>query len=169
MLQVFQRHVASFCSQYSSVFSNICCKSVYLDVAYVSHICCKCFIWILHMFYNGFKCFIVFLQVFQTHGLSVSSVFIRILQVLHLDVSKLDRVLHLPHHLLLARLGVFASSRWCQLRIRTRGACDVLGWWRSGRLEWRRRSCGVCDFETECRRERSDVRALALPIYISCA
>jgi hypothetical protein len=21
-------------------FSNVCCKSVYLDVAYVSHICC---------------------------------------------------------------------------------------------------------------------------------
>jgi hypothetical protein len=25
-----------------SVFSNVCCKSVYLDVAYVSHICCNC-------------------------------------------------------------------------------------------------------------------------------
>jgi energy-converting hydrogenase Eha subunit C len=29
----------------------------YLDVAYVSHICCKCFIWILHMFCNDLKCF----------------------------------------------------------------------------------------------------------------
>jgi hypothetical protein len=39
----------------SSVFSDVCCKCVYLDVAYVSHICCKCFIWILHMFCNGFS------------------------------------------------------------------------------------------------------------------
>ena len=28
----------------SSVFFDVCCKCVYLDVAYVSHICCKCFI-----------------------------------------------------------------------------------------------------------------------------
>jgi hypothetical protein len=28
-------------------FSNVRCKCVYLDVAYVSHICCKCFIWML--------------------------------------------------------------------------------------------------------------------------
>jgi hypothetical protein len=27
-----------------SVFSDVCCKCVYLDDAYVSHICCKCFI-----------------------------------------------------------------------------------------------------------------------------
>jgi hypothetical protein len=26
-----------------SVFSDVCCNSVYLSVAYVSHICCKCF------------------------------------------------------------------------------------------------------------------------------
>jgi hypothetical protein len=39
--------------------------------------------------------FQVFLQVFQTHILSVSSVFIHILQVLYLDVSKVDRVLYL--------------------------------------------------------------------------
>jgi hypothetical protein len=28
----------------SFVFSDICCTCVYLDVAYVSHICFKCFI-----------------------------------------------------------------------------------------------------------------------------
>ena len=50
----------------------------YLDVAYV--------------YIKGFKCFQVFLQVFQTH---VSFVFRRILQLLHLNVSKLDRVLYL--------------------------------------------------------------------------
>jgi hypothetical protein len=41
-------------SNVSSGFSDIYCKCVYLQVAYVSHICCKCFIWILCMFYNGF-------------------------------------------------------------------------------------------------------------------
>jgi hypothetical protein len=44
---------------------------------------------------NCFQVFHVFFQVFQTHVLNVSSVFIRILQVLYLDVSKVDRVLHL--------------------------------------------------------------------------
>jgi hypothetical protein len=29
---------------FSSVFWDVCCKCIYLDVAYVSHICCKCFI-----------------------------------------------------------------------------------------------------------------------------
>ena len=50
----------------------------YFDVAYV---------------YNGFKCFSGVLQVFQKH---VSFVFRRMLQLLHLDVSKLDQVLYLP-------------------------------------------------------------------------
>jgi hypothetical protein len=39
---------------YLVFFSDVCCKCVYLDVANVSYICCKCFIWILHMFCNGF-------------------------------------------------------------------------------------------------------------------
>jgi hypothetical protein len=32
------------------------------------------------------------------------------LQVLHLNVSKVDQVLHLPPRFLLSRLGVFSSS-----------------------------------------------------------
>jgi hypothetical protein len=32
-------------------------KCVYLNVAYVSHIYCMCFIWMLRMFAKGFKCF----------------------------------------------------------------------------------------------------------------
>jgi hypothetical protein len=44
----------------------------------------------LRMFYNSFQ---VFLQVFQMYVSSVSSVFRRILQ-LHLDVSKVDHMLH---------------------------------------------------------------------------
>jgi hypothetical protein len=43
------------------------------------------------MFAMVFECF---LQVFQIHVSSVSSVFFCILQLLHMDVSKLDRVLH---------------------------------------------------------------------------
>jgi hypothetical protein len=46
----------------------------------------------------------VFLQVFQIHVSSVS--FRRMLQVLHLDVSKVDRMLYFSSHLLLPRLGV---------------------------------------------------------------
>jgi hypothetical protein len=34
----------------SSVFSDVCCKCVYFDIAHVSYIRCKCFIWMLHMF-----------------------------------------------------------------------------------------------------------------------
>jgi hypothetical protein len=43
-----------------------------------------------------FNCFSgVFLQVFQTYISSVSSVLFCMFQVLHLDVSKVDRVLHM--------------------------------------------------------------------------
>jgi hypothetical protein len=63
----------------------------YLDVAYV---------------YNGFKCFSGVLQVFQTHVSKISFVFRHMLQLLYLDVSKLDRVSHLS-----LRLSVV--SPWC--------------------------------------------------------
>jgi hypothetical protein len=43
------------------------------------------------IFSSVFSGILVFLQVFQTY---VSNVFRRMLQLLHLDVSKLDRVLH---------------------------------------------------------------------------
>jgi hypothetical protein len=58
------------------------------------------------MFYNDFQ---VLLQVFQMYVSSVSSVFRRMLKVLHLDVSKVDRMLHIPPRLLLSRLGVLSS------------------------------------------------------------
>jgi hypothetical protein len=51
MLQASVRTVSSV------FFPNVRCKCVYLDVAYVLHICCKCFIYMLHMFYNGFQMF----------------------------------------------------------------------------------------------------------------
>jgi hypothetical protein len=49
------------------------------------------------MFAMVFKRFYVFFQVFQKHVSNVSSIFRCMLQVLHLDVSKLDRVLHMGH------------------------------------------------------------------------
>ena len=85
MLQVYVPNV-------SSIFSNVGCKCVCLDVIYISHICCKCFIWMLHMFCNDF---LVFLQVFETHVSSVSSVYTRMLQVFQLDVLKVDWMLHI--------------------------------------------------------------------------
>ena len=42
----------------ASIFSYVCCKCVYLHVAYVSHICYKCFIWMLRLFAMIFKCFL---------------------------------------------------------------------------------------------------------------
>jgi hypothetical protein len=48
------------------------------------------FIWVLHMFC---KCF-YFFQLFQIHVSSVSSVFRRMLQIFHPDVSKENQVLH---------------------------------------------------------------------------
>jgi hypothetical protein len=41
----------------SFVFSDICCNCVYLNIVCVSHICCKRFIWILHMFAIVFQVF----------------------------------------------------------------------------------------------------------------
>jgi hypothetical protein len=69
----------------SSVFSDVCCKCVYRDVVYVSHIC-KYFYLDVAYVCNNYMGFQVFLQVFQMHVLSVLSVFICMLQMLHLDV-----------------------------------------------------------------------------------
>jgi hypothetical protein len=74
---------------------DVCCKCVYLEF------------WMLHIFHTYVASVLsglvssVFLQVFQMYVLSVSSAFIRMLQVLHLDVSQIDRTLHLPPRLLL--------------------------------------------------------------------
>ena len=57
--------------------------------------------------------FQVFLLVFQIHVSSVSSAFGCMLQVLHLNVSKVDRMLHLPPRILLPHLDV--SSFFCCL------------------------------------------------------
>ena len=44
------RMLQAFVPNVSSIFLDVSCKCVYLDVAYVYHIYCKCFIWMLCMF-----------------------------------------------------------------------------------------------------------------------
>jgi hypothetical protein len=41
-----------------TITAHVCCKCVYLDVAYASHVCCNCFIWMLRMVCNGFQVFL---------------------------------------------------------------------------------------------------------------
>jgi hypothetical protein len=65
--------------------------------------CSICLTHILQVYYldveyfcNDFSCvFQVFLQVFQTHVSSVLPVYRRMLQMFHLDVSKVNRLLHM--------------------------------------------------------------------------
>jgi hypothetical protein len=131
--------------RYCICFINML-QAFYLDVTYVLQ-------WFLSVFQ-------VFLQVFQLHILSVSSA---ILQVFHLNVSKVDRVLHLPPCFMLPRLGVSSSS---QRRIghpppppplldasNVRGSTGL-----RGRVKWheKRSACAVFR-KPYC----SDVRALA--------
>ena len=60
--------------------------------------CCICFTHMLQVFYlnveyvcNDFRVFSGVLQVFQANVSSVTSIFRRMLQLLHLDVSKVNR------------------------------------------------------------------------------
>jgi hypothetical protein len=75
----------------------------YTYVASVLSGCCVCVAIVFTYFFQ------VFLQVFQTLVLIVSSVFRRIFQVLYLDISKVDQVLRLPPRFLLPHLGIFSS------------------------------------------------------------
>jgi len=76
-----------FMNYVSSLFFGHMLQACYVDVAYVSHIRCMCFIWMLRMVAMVFKCFF---EVFQKHISSVSTTFRRMLQLLYLDVSKVD-------------------------------------------------------------------------------
>jgi hypothetical protein len=77
---VFLRHMLQECLSGCSYVSLIRCKAFYLNVSYIC---------------NGFKCFLgAFTSIFRCM-LSVSCVFKRMLQVLHLNISKVNRVLHM--------------------------------------------------------------------------
>jgi hypothetical protein len=74
MLQWLYTYVTSLCSKCFICFSDVCCKYVYLHVAYILHNIGSVLSWMLHIFCNDFlKCFQVFLQVFQTHVVKVLS------------------------------------------------------------------------------------------------
>jgi len=107
MLQVFHIDVAKVDQDvaYVAMVIHVCCKrlfqmfhlffqtyvvSVFIGTLNMFHTNIECFIWMLHMFLMAFQVFSVFLQVFQEHVSSVSSVFRRMLQIFHLDVSKVD-------------------------------------------------------------------------------
>jgi hypothetical protein len=61
--------------------------------------------------YNGFKCFSGVLQMFQTYVSNVLFVLKHILEVLHLNVLKVDQILRITLCLLLPRLGVRRGKR----------------------------------------------------------
>ena len=75
-------------SNVSSIFLHVCCKYGYVDVAYVFTHMLRVFYLMLRMFAMVFKCFS---YVFA----SVSSAFRRMFEPLHLDVSKVDQLLHM--------------------------------------------------------------------------
>jgi hypothetical protein len=113
---MFQRYVSSV---FSRRMLQLCLSG-----------CCICFTHMLHVFYsdiaygcNGFSSmFRVCFQVFQKHVSSVTSAFRRMLQPLYLDVSKVDRVLHLcSSHLLLHSL----SRSWQDIHTNEGWAMDA--------------------------------------------
>jgi hypothetical protein len=73
---------------------HACCKRMFhvflMSIASVSSGCCICLQWFSNVLF-----FQMFLQVFQTHVSCVSSVLFCMLQLLHMDVSKVDRVLYI--------------------------------------------------------------------------
>jgi hypothetical protein len=78
----------------SYVFSDVSyCNYVYLDVVYVSHICCKCFIWMLRMFAIVFKCFSYIFCKYLRRMFRMFHLFFFTLQVLHRIVSKVNRAI----------------------------------------------------------------------------
>jgi len=104
MLQWLYTYVANFCSQCFIYFLDVCCKCVYLDVAYVfTHMLQVFYLDVAYVLQWFSSVFQVFLRVLQTYVSSVSSAFRRMFQLLHLDVSKVDR--GLPH-------GIRVGSGW---------------------------------------------------------
>jgi len=85
LFQMFQ--LIQTCSKYFSWFRRML-HVFYLCVAYVSHLCCKCFIRMLHMFshiccicfamathvfFSCFRCMLQVFQLFRTYVANVSS------------------------------------------------------------------------------------------------
>jgi hypothetical protein len=132
MLQWLYTYVASICPQcFICFFSYVCCKCVYLNVTFVSHICCRCFYLDVAYVCNGFQLF--FASVSDKYFECFICLF-WMLQVLHWDVSKVDRVLHMDARG--KREGAQAVP--ARATFRRRGASHGLGWCRRGRVTSRR-------------------------------
>jgi hypothetical protein len=92
MLQWLYTYVAKVCSQcFICVFGRIV-ASVFIYMLHTFHTYVAS---VLSEYYVCLQWFLSLFHVFQKHILSVSFVLRRMLQVLHLDVSKVDRVLHI--------------------------------------------------------------------------
>jgi hypothetical protein len=132
ILQVFQRHVASVCSKCFICFRRTLQAFFYLDVAHVSHICCKSMFEMFQLFQSY-----VAISVFM---LQVASVFIwmlhcftYMLQVYVLNVSSASDVCYLKKcfHVVSVSYfrGMFKES-WgmAQHRGKGRDEPEVNGW-----------------------------------------
>jgi hypothetical protein len=92
MFYLFQTYIASVAKVDLDV-TYICMLQAYVSsVSGVSYVCCKCFIWMYVWFSSVFR---RFPQVIQTLVSNVSSVFFYMLQLVYLDVSKIDWVLRM--------------------------------------------------------------------------
>jgi hypothetical protein len=94
----FQWYVASVLKKnVSSVFKRMLQQLFYLDIAYVLYICCKCFIWMLHMFH--------------TH----------MLQVFYLDISYVSHICCNNMFQMLHLCSTYVASKCFMLHVFHRG------------------------------------------------
>jgi hypothetical protein len=110
---IHQTYILSICSKY--LMTYLCfiwmLQKVDLDIAYTSMLqeyvfkcfqmfntyVCKCFVWMLHIFALVFKCFsAIFASVSDVCFKCFICLFF-ILQLLHLNISKVNRVLHMGY------------------------------------------------------------------------
>jgi hypothetical protein len=97
MLQWLYTYVARVCLQCFIFFSNVCCKHVNWDVAYVFTHMLKVFYLDVTYVCNGLQ---VFLSVFASISDACFKCFICLfcmLQMLYLNISKVDQVLHMRY------------------------------------------------------------------------
>jgi hypothetical protein len=105
MLQVFYTDFAKVDRDvgFVAIVCTICCKRLFLMFhlffRHMLQLClyryCVCFTRMFYVFL--FRCYVCFAMVFKCFFMftSVSSVLFYMLQVLHLDVSKVDIILHM--------------------------------------------------------------------------
>jgi hypothetical protein len=119
-LQVFIADVAKIDRNFAhvAIVVHVCCRLLFPNVssAFFQTYVTSVFIRMLHMFHAYIAnvlseccvCFTMVLKCFSCVFASVSSA-LRMLYLLHLDFSKVDRILHLLPRFLLPRLGVSSS------------------------------------------------------------